>query len=215
MWTRMVLAICGAWLVTVPAAVAAAVESETLLYARYLGEQHAWDGLDVIADAQEQGGLSLKAGAFIVKQSSKLRIEKWKPTASITAAAIIDGVLGVLKRSPGQLQKCTPARDEAMMLRSCPEQQDGFVTLAALGIPKATVMRIRNSFPYWYSGYTADEAAIIMVVAPEQVPALLNKLRKTRVMDIIGYTVSATQLEQARDLLQPAGPRRASLVTTP
>ena len=44
----------------------------------------------------------------------------------------------------------------------------------------------------------------------------MKKLRKTRVMDIIGYTVSANRLEYAQDLLQPAaGLQRASMVTTP
>ena len=75
-------------------------------------------------------------------------------------------------------------------------------------------MRIRNSFPYWYSGYSADEAAIVMVVPPGQLPELVKKLQKTRVMDIIAYTVSSQRLEYANDLLQPAGVRPASLVTT-
>jgi hypothetical protein len=211
----MGLAIFGSCLAALLAPVAMAAEPETLLYARYLDESNAWDGLDVIADAQEQGALWVKAGAFVTKQGSGLRIERWKPTASITAGAMIDGLVGVLKRSPGQLQKCPVERDEPMMLRSCPEQKDAFVTLAAIGVPKATVMRIRNSFPYWYSGYTADEAAILMVVSPEQLPGLLKKLRKTRVMDIIGYTVSGERLELAREVLQPAGVRPASLITTP
>jgi hypothetical protein len=54
-----------------------------------------------------------------------------------------------------------------------------------------------------------------MVVPPDQLPELLKKLRATRVMDIIAYTVSSQRLEYANDLLQPAGVRPASLVTTP
>jgi hypothetical protein len=128
---------------------------------------------------------------------------------------MIEGLVEVLKRSPGKLQSCPVDADEPLTLRACPEQKDAYLTLAAFGIPKTTVMRIRNSFPYWYSGYSADEAAIIMVVPPDQLPELLKKLRTTRVMDIIAYTVSSQRLEYANDLLQPAGVRPASLVTTP
>jgi hypothetical protein len=219
MCKRILLAICGSYLAgMLLSPVALAAEAETLLYVRYLDQPSAWDGLDVIADGQEAGTLQVKAGAFLTKRSSKLHIEKWRPTATPTAGAMIEGLVEVLKRSPGKLQSCPVEADEPMMLRACPEQKDAYLTLAAFGVPKATVMRIRNSFPYWYSGYSADEAAIIMVVPPDQIPELMKKLRKTRVMDIIGYTVSADRLEYAQDLLQPAQPaglRRASMVTTP
>jgi hypothetical protein len=218
MCKRILLAICGSYLAgMLLSPVALGAEAETLLYVRYLDQPSAWDGLDVIADGQEGGTLVVKAGAFLTKRSSKLHIEKWRPTGSVTASAMIEGLAEVLKRSPGKLQSCPQVdADEPMMLRACPEQKDAYLTLAAFGVPKATVMRIRNSFPYWYSGYSADEAAIIMVVPPDQIPELMKKLRKTRVMDIIGYTVSANRLEYAQDLLQPAaGLQRASMVTTP
>jgi hypothetical protein len=216
MCKRTLLAICGSCLAgMLLSPVALGAEAETLLYVRYLDQPSAWDGLDVIADGQEGGTLLVKAGALLTKRSSKLHVEKWRPSASATAAAMIEGLVEVLKRSPGKLQSCPVDADEPLTLRACPEQKDAYLTLAAFGVPKATVMRIRNSFPYWYSGYSADEAAIIMVVPPDQLPELLNKLRKTRVMDIIGYTVSAHRLELARDLLQPAGVQRASMVTVP
>jgi len=214
MCRRTLLAICGSGLAgLLLSPVALAAEAETLLYARYLDQASAWDGLDVIADGQEGGTLRVKAGAYLTKRSSKLLIEKWRPTASKTAAAMIEGLVEVLKRSPGRLQSCPVETDEPLALRACPEQKDAYLTLATFGIPKATVMRIRNSFPYWYSGYSADEAAIIMVVPPEQLMDLLKKLRKTRVMDIIAYTVPAERVAYAGDLLQPAGVRPASLVT--
>jgi hypothetical protein len=220
MCSRTLLAICGSCLAgLLLSPVALGAEAETLLYARYLDQPSAWDGLDVIADGQEGGTLRVKAGAYLTKRSSKLLIEKWRPTATSTAAAMIEGLVEVLKRSPGKLQSCGVDMDEPLALRaSCPEQKDAYLTLAAFGIPKATVMRIRNSFPYWYSGYSADEAAIVMVVPPGQVPELVKKLqKKTRVMDLIAYTVPVERIEYARDqLLQPAaGVRPASFVTTP
>jgi hypothetical protein len=216
MCKRTLLAICGSCLAgMLLSPVALGAEAETLLYARYLDQSSAWDGLDVIADGQEGGTLRVKAGAFLTKRSSKLLIERWRPAATKTAATMIEGLLEVLKRSPGKLQSCPVDSDEPLALRACPEQKDAYLTLAAFGIPRTTVMRIRNSFPYWYSGYSADEAAINMVVPPDQLPELLKKLRATRVMDIIAYTVSSQRLEYANDLLQPAGVRPASLVTTP
>jgi hypothetical protein len=183
---------------------AVAADSETLLYARYLDEDTAGIALDRIADAQEEGALSVKAGAFIIKHpKGRLRVQRWRPTHSMTAGALIEGLIGVLNKSPGKLVSCPDQPDEPMSLRSCPEQENAYLTLAALGVPKPTVMRIRNSFPWWYTGYTADEAAIILVVPPGQVSALINRLRRTQVMDIIGYTLSSEKLQLAQEILQP------------
>jgi hypothetical protein len=187
---------------------AARAESETLLYARYLDERAASFGLDKIADAQEEGALTVKAGAYLLK-SGKLKVERFKPNASVTATALIDGLIGVLSRSPGKLVACPDDDNEPMALRSCPEQKDAFMTLAAMGVPKPTVMRIRNSFPWWYSGYTADEAAIILVVPADQVGGLISRLRRTKVMDIIGYTVSAERIQMMQETLQPPRPQLA------
>jgi hypothetical protein len=184
--------------------VAVAADGETLLYARYLDQDNADIALNRIADAQEEGALSVKAGAYIQKRAkSRLRVERWRPSASLTAGALIEGLIGVLNRSPGKLVSCPETDEGPMALHSCPEQKDAYLTLAALGVPKPTVMRIRNSFPWWYTGYTADEAAIILVVPPDQVQSLINRLRRTQVMDIIGYTVSGDKLQLAQELLQP------------
>jgi hypothetical protein len=187
---------------------AVAGDGETLLYARYLDPDAAGIALERIADAQEEGALSVKAGAFIIKRpKGRLRIDRWRPTHSLTAGAMIEGLIGVLNRSPGKLQSCPDEPDEALTLRSCPGQENAYLTLAAVGVPKPTVMRIRNSFPWWYTGYTADEAAILLVVPPGQVQTLINRLRRTQVMDIIGYTVSSEKIQLAQELLQPQASR--------
>ena len=186
------------------APLAVAAEGETLLYARYLDERQAESGLERLADAQAEGAVVVKAGAFIVKQmNAKLRIEKLR-AISPTAGALIDGVLGVLTRSPGSLQRCPDPGDEPLTLRACPEQENAYLTLAALGVPKSTVIRIRNSFPWWYTGYTADEAAIIVVVPPEHAHVLITRLRRTQVIDIIGYAIPPERIDRARELLVPA-----------
>jgi hypothetical protein len=200
-------ALAGALLAVSPAI--AAAEPETLVYARYLDERTASSGIEKIRLAQQEG-LDIRAGSVIARQTKgRLKVKKWR-AKSVTAAAVVDGLIGVLSMSPGRVQSCPDWEEAPLSLNACPEAGTAYVTLATVGVPKETVMRIRNSFPWWHSGYSADEAAITLVIPQSHLQELVSRLRKTQVVEIVAYTIPSYLTAQAQDLLQPptaASPR--------
>jgi len=194
-------ALAGALLAVSPAVPAA--EPETLVYARYLDERTASSGIEKIRIAQAEG-LDIRAGSVVTRQTrGRLKVKKWH-SKSVTAAAVVDGLIGVLAISPGKVQSCPDWEEAPLTLNACPEAGSAYLTLATVGVPKETVMRIRNSFPWWHSGYSADEAAITLVIPQSHLPELVSRLRKTQVVEIVAYTIPAYVTAQAQDLLQPA-----------